>query len=477
MSEFMAGWENPQAMLAVESTQLKEEGREPSWIDEMMRSLDLAHATSAELAEFLTRLQAAPMRPDFAFVEPSDLEAIRAAREGKSRTRRLTLDDAALFNRMHGAWLGRCCGCALGKPVETFMGPHRGLTSRQRIRTYLEAAGAYPLADYIPGKSPASKQTGEVHCPASQRENIAFMETDDDIRYTVLGQLVLRRHGATFDTAHVMRAWLDELPYSSVCTAEMQAYRNYITRYHLRCEPAAPPDIDWTWVATHQNPYREWIGAQIRADSWGYATPGNPALAAEFAWRDARMSHVKNGIYGEMFAAAMIAAGFAIDDPLAVVEAGLAEIPSRSRLYAEMQQVIAICQRHSCAFTHFEKVLDEIEALLGHYHPIHTNNNAALVVAALLLGGSDFEKVITLAVMGGWDTDCNGATAGSIFGAMHGAAAIPEKWRAPLHDTLYSQIFDYHPIAISECARRSAEIARAVTKANPAASAARSSPG
>jgi hypothetical protein len=336
------------------------------------------------------------------------------------------------------------------------------LSSRQRIRMFLEAAGAYPLDDYFPGSSPAQEETGPAICPASQRGTIAFMETDDDLRYTVIGQKVLREHGAGFDTAHVMQAWLDDLPYRHVCTAETQAYRNYILRYQIHMGPVVPAEVDWAWVATHQNPYREWIGAQIRADSWGYAAPGHPTLAAQFAWRDARMSHVKNGIYGEMFAAAMIAAGFALDDPLAVIEAGLAETPRRSRLYSEMRQVIDICRRHGCAFDQFELVLGEIEALLGHYSPIHTNNNAALVAASLLLGGGDFDKVITLAVMGGWDTDCNGATAGSIFGAMHGAGAIPEKWSGPLHDTLYSRIFDYYPIAISECALRSAAIARTI---------------
>ena len=87
-----------------------------------------------------------------------------------------------------------------------------------------------------------------------------------------------------------------------------------------------------------------------------------------------------------------------------------------------------------------------------------TNNNTALVVAALLLGGHDFEKVITTAGMGGWDTDCNGATAGSIIGAMLGAQQLPEKWIAPLHDTIKAQIYDYHPISIHECAVRSLQI-------------------
>jgi hypothetical protein len=61
--------------------------------------------------------------------------------------------------------------------------------------------------------------------------------------------------------------------------------------------------------------------------------------------------------------------------------------------------------------------------------------------------------------MAGWDTDCNGATAGSIFGATHGAGAIPSKWKDPMQDTLFAEVAGYQPIAISECARRSAAIA------------------
>ena len=93
---------------------------------------------------------------------------------------------------------------------------------------------------------------------------------------------------------------------------------------------------------------------------------------------------------------------------------------------------------------------------------MHTNNNAAVCVAALLLSGGDFSRGITLAVMGGWDTDCNGATVGSIVGAITGARKAPSHWTGRLHDTLNSEIVDYHPIAISECARRSVKIARDV---------------
>jgi ADP-ribosylglycohydrolase len=64
--------------------------------------------------------------------------------------------------------------------------------------------------------------------------------------------------------------------------------------------------------------------------------------------------------------------------------------------------------------------------------------------------------------MGGWDTDCNGATVGSVVGAICGGKNAPRHWVGRLNDTLKSLIVDYDPIAINECARRSLEIVHKV---------------
>ncbi len=462
----MPGWDKLKTLVGYEFTQSREEGRDLRDEDALRDEFKAAGDDESKLLALWDKLLALPLRADFAFDEPSDLATIKSLRPTAKRRFAINNDPKVLFDKMYGAWLGRCAGCALGKPVEGFMSAHNGLSSKERIKNYLTAidASEYPLRDYFPQTSPAQEQTGKLWCPLSTREKIAFMESDDDIRYTVVGQLVMRQKGPDFTTGDVANAWLNHLPYKMVCTAETQAYRNLVNRYewHMAHQGGAEANIDWNWVATNQNPYREWIGAQIRADSWGYAAPENPELAADFAWRDARLSHVKNGIYGEMFCAAMIAAAFALDEPKSIIAAGLNEIPQTSRLYQEMQKVMAICEKHNNDFANFEMVLDEIYDLLGHYHAVHTNNNAGLVVAALLLGSHDLEKVITLAVMGGWDSDCNGATAGSIAGAMIGANNLPENWIAPLNDTLNSEIIGYHPIAISECARRSVEIAKIV---------------
>ncbi len=204
----------------------------------------------------------------------------------------------------------------------------------------------------------------------------------------------------------------------------------------------------------HLNPYREWIGAQIRVDGLAYGAASRPELAAELAWRDASLSHVKNGVYGAMFVAAMIAAAFVEDDTARIVEIGLGEIPQKSRLAHAVRTAVQIA--HNARDQ--EELVGRLWDTFGRYHAVHAINNAALVAATLVFARDDAARAITTAVLGGWDTDCNGATVGSIMGAKRGAAALPAAWTARLRDTLYAEIVGFHPIAITECARRSAAV-------------------
>jgi len=49
--------------------------------------------------------------------------------------------------------------------------------------------------------------------------------------------------------------------------------------------------------------------------------------------------------------------------------------------------------------------------------PVHTINNAAACVLALLYAEPHIDPARCAAAMAGIDTDCNGATAGSVIGA------------------------------------------------------------
>jgi len=374
-------------------------------------------------------------RPDFGYDEPSDLQAIRAARPEGPRKLAGKLSRSARADKTRGAWLGRAAGCLLGKPCE---GWHR-----RNIEKALRAIGEWPLADYWPVVT--ARIEGIEYRPPndpSLRQNITWMTRDDDMDYPILGLHILEAYGPGFQSRDVAREWLSRLPYWCVYTAERVAYRNLVNEL-------APPSS-----ATYRNPYREWIGAQIRADIWGWAAPGEPESAAEFAWRDAAVSHTKNGIYGEMFFAALLAAAFIESDVHRLVEIGLSEIPRNCRLREAVLDTVEWCDRDP----NWETTWERINGKYGHYHGVHTINNAAVVLMGVLHARGDFERAISIAVMGGWDTDCNGATAGSVMGVLLGAKALPAKWIAPLHDRISSIVIGFNDVKLSELARRTCAV-------------------
>jgi len=419
------------ALAELEVQQLGEEGREPEAVAELVERCRREESFDERLWHEGQHL---PQRAAWPYDEPSEWEEIIAARPGPVPA--FPVDTSRLAERIHGGWLGRCAGCMLGKPVEG--------RSRQQIRQILTSAGEYPLADYFPplASVPDGTPYPTSHSPLL-RGNITRAERDDDTDYTVLNLKLWAEHAAQLAPEDVASGWLAYLPYHRVYTAERAAYRNLVNE-------VAPPQS-----ALDFNPYREWIGAQIRADLWGYVAPGQPEIAAELAFRDACVSHTSNGIYGEMFFAALISAALATDDLPTAIAGACQTIPARSR-FAE---VVANCIEWCKAGNDWERTRDRIEEEYGAYHRVHTLNNAALVLAALLCAEADFGKAICLAVQGGWDTDCNGATAGSVIGALLGAQAIPGPWTEPLNDTLISAVFGSQHNSIAALARQTFELA------------------
>jgi hypothetical protein len=388
--------------------------------------------------------------PGFAYEQPDDLDAIRRLRPNGPRRLPMHLSEDELLDRLHGAWTGRACGCALGKPVEGMCLIHQG---RLRVKAYLQNRGQWPLEDYFSG-IPREDDAHRLN-PADPavRENIRFMPPDDDIHYTLMGLHVLERFGAGFRWHNVADAWNRCLPFSAICTAESQAITNYNIR-NVRHSKGTYPSPHWT--ARHNNPYREWIGAQIRADGWAYGAAGHPERAAEFAWRDAHWTHTANGIYGAMFMAAMIAASYVVHEPAELVEIGLSEIPAGCKLAEAVRQARAWVDE--CG--DFEAFMEKLEARYGDLHPVHTVNNAMVCVMSLFYGAMDTERAVCTAVMAGLDTDCNGATVGSIVGASSGYREYSQKFKAPLSDTIRPTMFGFETVRMADLARRTQEVHR-----------------
>jgi ADP-ribosylglycohydrolase len=341
-------------------------------------------------------------------------------------------------DRILGGWLGRCAGCLLGKPIEK--------TTRSGIIELLSSNGTWPISDYISGigipdsllkKYPWNKHNGKE----SLKENIVCMPEDDDMNYPMLNLFVYERNGEELTTEDIIQTWLGMLPVLSTFTAERVAYVNFLNGIQ-------PPK-----TAIVRNPYREWIGAQIRADFWGWVSPAQPARASEFAWRDACLSHVRNGVYGEIFFAAAVAASFKYDNVLDIINEALSFIPSHSR-FAEAIRIVQALPIHEQSW---DDTVDILYQKFGLYHWVHTINNAALVVAALLSSKGDYEKAICNVVMGGWDTDSNGATVGSIMGTMLGAKNLPSKWITPLNNKISSSLKGFDNTLLSDLAKRTAK--------------------
>ena len=415
-------------LLKQELAQRAEEGGDPTpFADQLDALAELDDDAALRACDALwTLLETIPVTGGHP--EPSDLAGIRAARRDGPRTMDPPSGDT-LQDKVLGALLGRIAGCQLGKPVE---GWHKSA-----IDAYLALAGESEIRDYLPyvedQPDTLPRKLGLKGCCRGRLQGAL---RDDDQDYTILGLLLLKRHGTDLTPGHVADAWLELLPFHKVYTAERETYRNLING--LR-----PPAC-----ATYRHPYREWIGAQIRADGWAYASAGRPQQAAEYAWRDASISHVKNGIYGEMMYAAAIAGACCVDTPLEALRIGLSEIPAECRLTECLEDVIAWWGQGG----DWRACWSKIDAKYGGYHWVHTINNAALVAMGLLYGDGDLGATIGIAVHGGWDTDCNGATAGSVLGAILGAKALPELWTAPLQNSAQSALFGYAENQISDLA-------------------------
>lgn len=424
--------------VVVERLQAEQEGRAIEPLLERFDDLAAPGRSEAELAsaayqravgELLDDVQGAPLRGDYPFDEPSDLESIRERRRNGPDLERTRMR-SALLDRLRGAWEGRCAGCLLGKPVEGWR--------RERMHGYLRDLGRFPLDGFFSSSVPQEVLERYHVDPRNPGfiDNVVAMPEDDDTNYTVTGLAVLRHCGPGFTSDDVAAFWMGSIPILHLCTAERVAYRNL-----ANC--LAPPES-----ATYRNPYREWIGAQIRADAFGYLSPGDPQRAAEWAWRDARVSHVKNGIYGEMWAAATIAAALQADSPRTAILAGLAQVPAQSRLVQSLDEVIGwydsgLGYDEACERLH--SLWDESQ---GHDW-CHTIPNAMVVTIGLLWGEGDFALSLCRAVQLCFDTDCNGATVGSIMGAILGHNALPDEWVAPMRDTLLTGVTGYHQVSIS----------------------------
>ena len=428
-------WDCYHSQLLVEYKQSIEEGKDIGQYGDLFAAAAKMSVCSAKIkmADVLFDLVLnASVVSGYQYIEPSELEQIKSLRQSTWKTKTNKPDKDILCKKISGAWMGRICGCLLGKPIECI--------KTQELWPILKKSDNYPMHRYINSMDITDEMCKTYSFDLKDKcyaDTVGCAPCDDDTNYTVMAAKLIEKHGRDFTSRDVAQLWLELQPKSAYCTAERVAFNNFVNGYF-------PPDS-----AIYKNPYREWIGAQIRGDYFGYVNPGDPETAAEMAWRDASISHVKNGIYGEMFVAAMIACAAVEHDMIKIILGGLGQIPTTSRLHKQVMQVVADYQNGVDTKRCFVKIHNRFDEHNEHDW-CHTIPNALIVVSALLYGEDDFGKSICLAVQTGFDTDCNGATVGSIMGMKNGIDSISKQWTAPVGDALETAIFGVGRVKISD---------------------------
>jgi hypothetical protein len=160
-----------------------------------------------------------------------------------------------------------------------------------------------------------------------------------------------------------------------------------------------------------------------------------PHIAAKYAMEDAMVDHGSGeGTFAAAFVAAMQSAAFAVSDLKQCIEIGLAAIPAYSRM-AQSIQFVLDCYEKGMVWYDVRNAVQELNADIGDGW-FEAPSNVTYAVIGLLWGEGDFKKSMITAINCGDDTDCTGATLGSLLGIMHGTAIIPKDWQEYIGDNI-----------------------------------------
>lgn len=176
-------------------------------------------------------------------------------------------------------------------------------------------------------------------------------------------------------------------------------------------------------------------GAWIRTEIWACMYPAMVEKAIRMAYEDASVDHgYGEGTYAAIFVAAMESAAFVIQDARALLEIGLSKIPEDCRV-ARSAKLVIKAYDEGVSWKDCREMLVKDSADLGWFQ---APANVGFVVLGLLYGEGDFKQSLIYAVNCGDDTDCTGATLGSLLGIMGGMKVIPDDWRAYIGDGIKS---------------------------------------
>ncbi|MDR0876651.1 MAG: ADP-ribosylglycohydrolase family protein [Treponema sp.] len=322
----------------------------------------------------------------------------------------MVLDFKTYKDKVTGCWAGKNIGGVLGAPFEG-------------IRQYQPDVDFY-TQDLSKGPPP-----------------------NDDLDLQIVWLAAVERYGRNVNASILGDYWL------SYIIPNWVEYGTGKANLRAGLEPPLTGLID--------NTYKDSCGCFIRSEIWACLAPGLPQLAARYAYEDAIVDHQDEGMYGEVFCAALQSAAFTESDPVTLINIALSYIPENGAVARCVKKAVE-CYKAKTAFKETRKrIHNEAPGTFGiqgiRLSEIKKEGNEGLeigkpgfdapenigfTIAGWLYGEGDFGKAICLANACGEDTDCSCATLGALLGIIAGASKLPEKWTKPLDDTIVTMCID-----------------------------------
>lgn len=358
-------------------------------------------------ARIMKALKEAPKiegHPYHSYEHPSTWEDVKAAMPAASGYKPLSGWKEDYSRCIYQGWVGQLAGGSFGTAIEGYTG--------ERIRQVYGEVRGY----LIPPET-----------------------TNDDVVYELLLLDVYEKMGKGITSAALGDEWVKKLPYG--VSAEGTALRNLNLGIY-------PPES-----GTFLNPYCDWIGAQMRGMVCGMLAPGDPMESARLAHIDAVVSHARNGIYGEIYAAVITSLAFVMDDPRAIALEGARYIPARSEYAAKLDFCFDVLRSTTDPVVAWAKLDKHFER----YNWIHAYPNLAADLLALWYGNGDFTDSMALLAKAGYDVDCNGGLVGNVLGVI---CDVPKEWADPLGDLLETYIKGKERLSIRAVADMNTRLAK-----------------
>jgi len=291
-----------------------------------------------------------------------------------------SINEAEFLDRVYACWLGKNIGGTLGMPFE-------GKTDINNLTFYTDIKKGEPAAN-------------------------------DDLDLQILWLKAMEENNFSIDAYTLGEYWLKYVP------VDWNEYG--VGKVNMRAGIMPPLSGEYNnakWKTSN--------GAWIRSEIWACLAPGNPMLAAKFAWEDACVDHgCSEGTYAEIFTATLESAAFVEKDRDKLIRFALTMIPQDCHVAVAVNNVLE-SKKNGISWQQARESVIKVTEDLGWFQ---APRNVAFTMIGWLYGDDDFGKSICIAVNCGDDTDCTGATLGSIFGIIYGTKIIPEKWRAPIGD-------------------------------------------